>query len=172
MTLQPENGVPSFYTVPRFRPGGNALLAGLLLSVAAFGLVAFIFNYGINETLWSYATPESNSEFTASSNASSMSVPQSNTETITRIPLPQAMLQSLQGTYFSEQVNRTYDITLDGHNIYLQIDRQQKLELVPVSEDTLYAGEGFILKFRPNLAGDVDHLDIYRNGQHIVALRQ
>jgi hypothetical protein len=172
MTLQPENGVPSFYTVPRFRPGGNALLSGLLLSVAAFGLVAFIFNYGINETLWSYATPESNSEFTASSNASSMSVPQSSTETITRIPLPQAMLQSLQGTYFSEQVNRTYDITLDGHNIYLQIDRQQKLELVPVSEDTLYAGEGFILKFSPNLAGDVDHLDIYRNGQHIVALRQ
>lgn len=127
MTLQSENGAPSFYTVPSFRPAGNALLSGLLLSIAGFCLVVLVFNYGIRETLWSYATPESNSELTATSNASSESFPQTSTETITRISLPHSVLQSLQGTYFSEQVNRTYEITLDGQNIYLQIDRQQKL---------------------------------------------
>jgi hypothetical protein len=172
MTLQLENGAPSFYTVPTFRPAGNALLSGLLLSVAAFGLVAFIFNYGINETLWSYATPETNSEFAASSPASSTSAAQTSAETITRISLPASVLQSLQGSYFSEQVNRNYDITLDGRNIYLQIDRQQKLELVPVSEDTLYAGEGHLIKFHLTTVGDIDRLDLYDNGRHIVAHRQ
>ena len=172
MTLQPENGAPSFYTVPAFRPTGNALLSGLLLSVAAFGLVAFIFNYGINETLWSYATPETNSEFAASSAASSTSVRQASTETIRRISLPNSVFQSLQGTYFSEQVNRTYDITLNGHFIYLQIARQPKLELVPVSEDTLVAGEGHLIKFHLTAMGDIDRLDLYDNGRHIVAHRQ
>lgn len=172
MTLQPENGAPSFYTVPAFRPTGNALLSGLLLSIAGFCLVTLIFNYGIRETLWSYATPESTSDLTASSDASSMTVRQASTETITRISLPNSVLQSLQGTYFSEQVNRTYDITLDGRNIYLQIDRQQKLELVPVSEDTLYAGEGHLIKFHLTAMGNIDRLDLYDNGRHIVALRQ
>ena len=172
MTLQSENGAPSFYTVPTFRPAGTALLYGLLLSIVAFCVVTLVFNYGIRETLWSYATPESNSVFPTTSDNSSNSFPQTSTETITRISLPNSVLQSLQGTYFSEQVNRTYEITLDGDTIYLQIDRQQKFELVPVSEDTLYAGEAFILKFSPDLAGQVDHLDIYRHGQHFVALRQ
>jgi hypothetical protein len=172
MTLEPENGAPSFYTVPAFRPAGNALLSGLLLSVAAFCVVVLIFNYGIRETLWSYATPESKSDFTAFSDAGSTSLPQTSTETITRISLPNSVIQSLEGTYFSEQLNRTYDITLAGRNIYMQIDHQQKLELIPVSEDTLYGGEAFILKFSRNLAGDVDHLDIYRNGQHFIAQRQ
>ena len=172
MTLQPENGAPSFYTVPAFRPAGNALLSGLLLSIAGFCLVVLIFNYGIRETLWSYATPESNSDVTAFSEAASTSSAQASTERITRISFPNSIFQSLQGTYFSKQVNRTYEITLDGDEIYLQIDRQQKLELVPVAQDTLYAGEGFIVKFSPDVVGQVDHLDIYNNGQHIVALRK
>jgi hypothetical protein len=130
------------------------------------------FDYGIRETLWSYATPESNSDLTAFSKATSTSSAQTGTERITRISLPGSVLQSLKGTYFSEQVNRTYDITLKGRNIYLQIDRQQKLELVPVSEDTLYAGEGHLIKFHLTSMGDIDRLDLYDHGRHIVALRQ
>jgi hypothetical protein len=172
MTLQPENGAPSFYTVPAFKPAGNALLSGLLLSIAGFCFVVLIFNYGIGETLWSYATPEPNSDLTAFSAAARHSFPQASTERIARISVPDSLLRSLQGTYFSEQVNRTYEITLDGDKIYLQIDRQQKLELVPVSDDTLYAGEGFIVKFSPDVVGQVDHLDIYNNGQHLIAQRR
>ena len=172
MTLQSENGAPSFYTDPTFRPAGTALLYGLLLSIVAFCLVILVFNYGIRETLWSYATPDSNSLFPTTSDNSSNSFPQTSTETITRISLPNSVLQSLQGTYFSEQVNRTYDLTLDGDTIYLQIDRQQKLELVPVSQDTLYVSEGHIVKFHPTAIGNIDRLDLYDNGRHIVALRQ
>ena len=172
MTLQSENGAPSFYTVPSFRPAGNALLSGVLLSIAGFCLVVLVFNYGIRETLWSYATPESNSELTASSDASSESFPQTSTEMVTRVSLPNSILQSLQGTYFSEQVNRTYEITLDGHHIYLQIDRQQKIELVPIAEDTLYAGDGHLIKFRLTALENIDRLDLYDNGQHIVAFRK
>ena len=172
MTLQSENGAPSFYTVPTFRPAGAALLYGLLLSIVAFCVVTLVFNYGIRETLWSYATPESNSLFPTTSDSSSNSFSQTSTKTITRISLPNSVLQSLQGTYFSEQVNRTYDLTLDGDTIYLQIDRQQKLELVPVSQDTLYVSEGHIVKFHPTAIGNIDRLDLYDNGRHIVAHRQ
>jgi len=172
MTLQPENGAPSFYTVPTFRPAGNALLTGLLMSIAGFCLVVLIFNYGIRETLWSYASPESDSDLTAFSDAASTSLPQAGTERIVRISLPNSILQSLRGTYFSEQVNRHYEITLDGNAIYLQIDHQQKLELVPVAEDTLYAGDGHLVKFRLTVRANIDRIDLYDNGRHIVAIRQ
>lgn len=172
MTLQPENGAPSFYTLPEFRPARNALVCGVLLSVAAFCVVTLIFNYGIREKLWSYEVPESSSSLTASSGNSSTYAPQTRTEQIVRISLPDSILHSLQGAYFSQEQNRSYIVTVDDHTIFLRIDRHPKFELVPVSEDTLTADEGFLVKFSANQSGEVDHLDVYRNGQHFIAQRQ
>ena len=172
MTLQPENGAPSFYTVPAFRPAGNALLYGLLLSLASFCVITLIFNYGITETLWSYETPTSNSGITDSLDQSSTNSPQIAIDKIVRVSLPDSILDSLTGAYFSQEQNRSYVITVDDHKIWLQIDRQPKLELVPVSADTLFAGEGFLVKFSANQSGQVDHLDVYSNGRHFIAERQ
>ena len=173
MTLQPENGAPSFYTFPTFRPARNALLYGGLLSIFAFCAVTFIFNYGIKEKLWSYETAQPGlvSPDSVESVRSSASVAIS-AATLRRIALSDQVLHSLEGTYFSEAVNRTYYVTLSSRRLYLQIDQQEKIELTPVANDTLYAGEGHVIKFAPGAAGTVEHLDVYDNGIHIVAVRQ
>ncbi|MGE5321278.1 MAG: hypothetical protein ACM3SW_00340 [Actinomycetota bacterium] len=173
MTLQPQNGAPSFYTFANFHPGRNALLYGAALSVISFCAVALIFNYGIREKLWSFQTaqplsiePSYATPMNSAAHASSAAP-----ETITRVWLADSVLHSLEGVYFSAEVNRTYLIAVDGRRIYLQIDHQEPIELIPVSEDTLYAGEGHLIKFRADGAGQVDRLEIYNNGQHIVARR-
>jgi hypothetical protein len=173
MTLQPENGAPSFYTFPTFRPARKALLYGGLLSIFAFCAVTFIFNYGIKEKLWSYEMvqpglvspgPVESAQGSASAAISA--------ETLRRIALSDHVLHSLEGTYFSEAVNRTYNVSLNGRRLYLQIDHQEKIELIPVSGDTLYAGEGHVIKFAPGVTGSVEHVDVYDNGSHIVAVRR
>jgi len=171
MTFQTENGAPSFYTFPSFHPRRNALLYGAVLSLIAFCAVTLIFNYGIREKLWSYQAAEPDLVFSATSGV--MSSSSSTAEmTIRRISLPDAVLHSLVGVYFSAEVNRTYSITLDGRQIYLRIDQQEKIELIPVSGDTLYLGEGHLIKFAPGVTSVVERLHIYDNGTHITALRQ
>lgn len=173
MTLQTENGAPSFYTFPSFHPRRNALLYGAVLSFIAFCLVTLIFNYGIREKLWSYDSAAFDSSASPSSESVSSSFSQTTVQpTIRAVILPDSVLHSLEGTYFSAEVNRTYSITVDKRHIYWQIGDEQKGELVPLSDDTLYAGEGHLIKFAADSAGRVDHLDIYDNGEHVVASRK
>jgi len=169
MTLQTENGAPSFYTFPSFHPRRNALLYGAVLSLLAFCAITLVFNYGIREKLWSYTSADSTSYAEPVSNSRSEAETQA---TITRITLSSAVLRSLEGDYFSAETNRTYVISVSGQQIYLQIDHQAKIELIPVSEDTLYAGEGHLIKFTANSAGQIDHIDLYDNGQHMIARRR
>lgn len=175
MTLQAENGTPSFYTFSNFHLHKNALLYGAALSLISFCAVTLIFNYGIREQLWSFQTAQ------PLSIEPSYAQPVNNAalaggaapETITRVWLADSALHSLEGVYFSAKVNRTYLITVDRRRqIYLKIDHQELIELIPVSEDTLYAGEGHLIKFKADQAGRIDHLEIYNNGQHIIARRR
>lgn len=170
MTFQTGNGAPSFYTFPTFHPHRNALLYGAVLSLIAFCVVTLIFNYGIQEKLWSYQAAEP--DLASSATSGVMSSSSSAEMTIRRIALPDTVVHSLVGVYFSAEVNRTYAITLDERQIYLQIDQQQKIELIPVSDDTLYISEGHLLKFAPGVAGAVERLNIYDNGTHVTAIRQ
>jgi hypothetical protein len=172
MTFQTGNGAPSFYTFPSFHPRRNALLYGAVLSVIAFCAVTLIFNYGIREKLWIYDSAGLNLGASVPSESVSGSFSQTDVPgTIRAITLSDSALHFLEGTYFSVEVSRTYSITLDKRHIYWQIGGEEKIELVPISDDTLYADEGHLIKFATS-AGRVDHLDIYDNGRHIVASRE
>ena len=173
MTFQTENGAPSFYTFPSFHPRWNALLYGAVLSLLAFCAVTLIFNYGIREKLWTYDSAGLNSGASVPSESVSGSFSQTAApSTIRAVTLSDSILHALEGTYLSVEVNRTYSLTVDKRQIYWQIGGEQKIALVPISDDTLYAGEGHLIKFGVNSAGRVDHLDIYDNGRHIVASRE
>ncbi|HWG50374.1 MAG TPA: hypothetical protein VN669_11810 [Candidatus Acidoferrales bacterium] len=172
MTLQTENGAPSFYTFPSFHPRRNALLYGVVLSLIAFCLVTLIFNYGIREKLWSYDSAAFDSSASPSSDSVSSSFSQTSVPpTIRVVTLPDSVLHSLEGAYFSAEMNRTYLITVDGQQIYLRIDHQPNTELIPISDDTLYAGEGHLIKFAVDSAERVDHIDLYDDGHHVIARR-
>jgi hypothetical protein len=69
-------------------------------------------------------------------------------------------------------VNRKYLVTLDNGRLNLQIDGQEKVELVPVSDHSLYAGEERWIEFAATPAGTIEQLDIYDHARHIVARRQ
>ena len=174
MTLQPENGAPSFYTFSNFQLHKNALLYGAVLSLLSFCAVILIFNYGIREKLWSFQTAQplsiepSYAQPTANAAPARAAAP----ETITRVSLPDSVLHSLAGAYFSEQVNRTYHISLDGNRIYLEVDQQEKRELIPIANDTLYAGDGQLIKFSLSRSGTIDQLDFYNDGQHTISRRR
>lgn len=173
MTLQAENGAPSFYTFATFRLGRTALIYGALISLLAFCAVTFVFSYGIRQKLWSIEGISYGSispAFSENQDASSSAVEQ--TEKIMRIALPDRILRSLTGTYVSAEANRKYIVWLQQGQLILRIDSQPLLELVPVSDDTLYAGEGHLIKFHLTAMGNIDRLDLYDNGRHIVALRQ
>ena len=174
MTLQTESGAPSFYTFPSFHPRRNALLYGAVLSLVAFCAVTLMFNYGIREKLWSFQTTPPPAIEPAYAKPTAEPAPASvrAEHTITRVSLPESVLQSLEGVYFSAKVSRTYRISLGGRRIYLQVDQQEKIELIPISDDTLYAGETRLIKFAPASAGSIDRLDIYDGGLHAVARRE
>lgn len=173
MTLQSENGAPSFYTFATFRPGRTALVYGGVLSILAFCAVAFVFNYGIKEKLWSFEGAPYGFISPAASESPKISTPTSaQADKIVRVALPDRVLRSLTGTYFSTTANRKYLVTFDGGQLSLQIDRGNRIELIPISDDTLYAGQGHLIKFAATPAGTIDQLDLYDNGRHIVAARQ
>lgn len=166
MALQIENGTPSFYTFSTFHLHRNALLYGAALSLISFCAVTLIFNYGIREKLWSFQTAQPLSIEPSYAKPMTNAAPAraAAEHTITRVVLPDSVLHALEGTYFSAKANRTYHISLDGRRLYLQVDQQEKRELIPVSEDTLYAGEGQLIKFTADWAGRIDRLEIYANG--------
>jgi hypothetical protein len=173
MTLHAENGAPAFYTFATFRPGRCALFYGGLLSLLAFCAVTFVFNYGIKEKLWSFeGVPYGYISPSAPTLENAPSASSASRETIVGVVLPDHILRSLTGTYFSAEANRKYLISLNNGRLSLCIDSQQLIELVPTSEDTLYAGEGHIIKFRVSATGSIDRLDLYDNGRHIIAHRQ
>jgi hypothetical protein len=173
MALQPESGAPTFYTFTAFRLGRTPLFYGGLLSVLTFCAVVFLFHYGLKEKLWSYETlqfgaisPSPADVITNSPSALGAA------QQVVRAILPEAVLRSLAGTYFSPEANRTYRVSFQQEQLSLQIDSLQRFELIPVSDDTLYAGEGHIIKFVPTVTGSIDRLDLYDNGRHIVAHRR
>lgn len=173
MTLQIESGAPSFYTFSTFHLHKNALRYGAALSLISFCAVTLIFNYGIREKLWTFQTVQPLSIEPSYANPTADATPASAAaeRTIMRVSLPGSVLHSLEGVYFSVQVSRTYRISLDGQRIYLQVDQQQKIELIPISDDTLYAGETRLIKFAPTSAGGIDRLDIYDGSFHALAKR-
>ncbi len=172
MTLQSENGAPSFHTFATFRPGRIALLYGGVLTIISFGVVVFLFNFGIREKLRSYQ----NVSYGAIS-PSPASAPDSTTNpmpaerTIASVALPDTTIHSLVGSYFSSTANRKYAITLVADQLSLQIDAQKKFELIPVSDHALY-GEGLMIEFMATPAGKIERIHIYDRGIHIVAVRQ
>jgi hypothetical protein len=172
MTLQPENA-PSFYTFESFKLGKRTLVYGALLSIVAFWVAALAFTYGITETLW---TPTAKYGTAGPSPASSLDRPSSfansPTQQIVRVALSDRVLRSLTGTFVSATVNRKYLVTLNNDRLNLQIDGQEKVELIPVSDHSLYAGEERWIQFAASPAGTIDQLDIYDHGRHIVAHRQ
>lgn len=173
MTLQPENGAPSFYTFTTFSPGRSALIYGGLLSFLAFCAVTFVFNYGIKEKLWSFEGAPFG--FISPSGSQGRNAPSGvapATESIVRLVLPDHVLRSLTGAYFSVEANRKYFISLQQGQLSLRIDSQQPIELVPVSDDTLVAGKGHVIKFHFSTAGSIDRLDLYDSGRYIIAQRQ
>lgn len=179
MTLSSENGTPSFYTFATFRPGRIALLYGGLLTIVSFCVVVFLFNYGIREKLWSFEGVSY-----GSISPSPASAPDNNTNptqakrAIVRVALSDSTIQSLIGSYFSATANRRYTIGFEGDQLSLQMDAQQKLDLIPLSDHSLYANEDLKIEFRAASGGKVDQLDIvrqldiYDHGIHIVAARQ
>jgi hypothetical protein len=175
MTLQSEDGVPSFYTFATFRLGRIALVYGGLLSVISFCVVVFLFNYGIREKLWSFQTVDYGSISPSPAEAlNSTPEPITAGRTIVKVALSDSIIHSLIGSYFSAKANRRYAITLKGDQLSLQIDAQDKFDLVPVSNHSLYGNgnEEFMIEFMATTAGKIDQLDIYDRGRHIVASRQ
>jgi len=173
MTLQSENGVPSFHTFASFRPGRIALVYGGLISVISFCVVVFLFNYGIREKLWSF---EGVSYGTISPSLASAddntSASRPTERTILRSALSDSTIQSLIGSYFSPTANRWYTISREGDQLSLQIGSQQKVSLIPVSDHGLYVNDDLTIEFMAASAGKIDRLDIYDRGIHIVAARQ
>ena len=173
MTLQSDNGGPSFYTFATFRPGKIALLYGGVLTILSFCVVVFLFNYGIREKLWSFETVSYGSIYPSPASAvDSKQNPMQAERTIKRVALSDFAIHSLVGSYFSEKANHKYAITLEGDRLNLRIDAQTGMELIPVSDHSLYANEDLAIEFRAANAGKVDQLDIYDRGRHFVAVRQ
>lgn len=173
MTLQSENGTPSFYTFATFRPGRIALLYGGLLTILSFCVVVFLFNYGIREQLWSFeSVPHGSISPSPASTRDDTSTPSQAQRTIVRVALSDSTIHSLVGSYFNATANRRYTIRLEGDRLNLQIDAQQKFDLIPVSDRRLYVNEDFTIEFRATPAGKTDRLDIDDRGIHIVAVRQ
>jgi hypothetical protein len=174
MTLQPENA-PSFYTFATFKLGKRALLYGAILSIVAFWAAALAFTVGITETLWTPSEPVSYGTIApspANSLERSSSPADSPLQKIVRVALSDRVLRSLTGTFVSTAVNRKYLVTLDNGRLNLRIDGQEKVELVPVSDHSLYAGEERWIEFAATPAGTIEQLDIYDHARHIVARRQ
>ncbi len=172
MTLQAENGAPSFYTFASFRPGRIALLYGGVLTIISFFVVVFLFNYGIREKLRTFENVSYGSiSPSPASPGDDTPNPMPAEPTIVSVALPDAIMHSLIGSYFSATANRKYAITLDGDELSLQIDAQKKFDLIPVSDHALY-GEGLMIEFMATPAGTIDRLHIYERGRHIVAVRQ
>ena len=174
MTLQPEHGAPSFYTFATFKPARRALLYGGLSSILAFWAEVAVFNYGIHENLWTFETvrygtglPSPAENLTRSSSAAA-----SHPQKIVRVALADHVLRSLAGAYYSASVNRKYLVALEDGRLSLQVDGQEKVELIPVSAHSLYAGEERWIEFTATSAGTIDQLDIFDHGRHIIALRQ
>ena len=173
MTLQSDNGAPSFYTFASFRPGRIALVYGGVLTILSFSVVVFLFNYGIREQLWSFETVSYGSIAPSPASAAADNAnPVQAEQTIARVALSDSAIHSLIGSYFSATANRRYTITLEGDQLSLQIDAQQKFDLIPVSDHSLYANEDLAIEFRATSAGKIDRLDIHDRGIHIVAVRQ
>ena len=172
MTLQAENGAPSFYTFASFRPGRIALLYGGVLTIISFCVVVFLFNFGIREKLRSFELVSYGSITPSPASArDNTPTPMPADATIVRIGLSDSTIHSLVGSYFSATVNRKYVISLDGDQLSLQIDAQKKFDLIPVSDHALY-GDGLMIEFMATPAGKIDRLDIYDRGRRIVAVRQ
>jgi hypothetical protein len=173
MTLQSENGVPSFHTFASFRPGRIALVYGGVLSIMSFSVVVFLFNFGIREKLWSIEGVTygsiSPSPAVAGDNTSA---PRPAERTIMRSALSDSTIQSLIGSYFSATANRRYAIAREGDQLSLQIDAHQKVSVIPVSDHSLYVNDDLTIEFMASSAGKTDRLDIYDRGIHIVAARQ
>jgi hypothetical protein len=173
MTLQSDNGEPSFYTFTAFRPGKIALLYGGLLTILSFCVVVFLFNYGIREKLWSFETVSYGSINPSPASASdSNQNPMQAQRTIKRVALSDSTIHSLVGSYFSATANHKYAITLEGDRLNLRIDAQTGMELIPVSDHSLYANQDLAIEFRAANGGKVYQLDIYDRGRHFVAARQ
>jgi hypothetical protein len=171
MTLQSENGTPSFYTFATFRPGRIALLYGGVLTVLSFCVVVFLFNYGIREKLWSIENVAYGSISPSPASApDNMPNPKQAERTIVRVALSDSTIQSLIGSYYSATVNRRYTIGFEGDQLSLQIDAQKKFIVIPVSDHRLYANEALTIEFRAT--GKIDQLDIYDHGRHVIAARQ
>lgn len=178
MTLQAEDRVPSFYTFAVFRPGRIALLYGGVLTIASFCVVVFLFNFGIREQLWSFPTAEYGSISASPAEApnqaaDAMAAPR----TLARVDLSDSTVHSLVGTYFSATANRRYTITLEGDELKLHvgtpgIDALQNVNLIPVSDHRLYAGEELSLEFTAASDGKISQIDVYDLGRHFVAVRQ
>ncbi len=172
MTLQSENGAPSFYTFASFRPGRIALLYGGVLTILSFFVVVFLFNYGIREKLRSFENVSYGSiSPSPASPHDNTSTPKPAERTIVSVALPDSTIRSLIGSYFSATANRKYAITFEGDQLSLQIDAQKKFDLIPVSDHALY-GEGLMIEFMATPEGKIDRLHIYERGRHIVAVRQ
>ena len=173
MTLQSDNGTPSFYTFASFKPGRIALVYGGVLTILSFSVVVFLFNFGIREKLWSIEGVSygsiSPSPAVAGDNTSA---PRPEERTIVRVALSDATIKSLLGSYFSATANRRYAITREGDRLSLQIGNQQKFELIPVSDHRLYANEDLTIEFAATAAGKINQLDVYDRGIHITAIRQ
>ena len=185
MALRSENGAPSFYTFTTFRPGRFALLYGGLLTILSFCVVVFLFNFGIREQLWSFeAVPYGSISPSPASTIEKDSNPIQAKRTIVRVALSDSTIHSLIGSYFSTTANRWYSLTLEGNRLSLQIDGQPKIELIPVSNHSLYANEDLAIEFMATSAGRADRLDvvhqldvihqleIYDRGRHFIATRQ
>ncbi len=67
--------------------------------------------------------------------------------TIKRVALSDSAIHSLVGSYFSEKANHKYVITIEGDRLNLRIDAQTGMELIPVSDHSLYANEDLAIEF-------------------------
>ena len=180
MTLQAENGAPSFYTFATFRPGRIALVYGGVLTIISFCVVVFLFNYGIREKLWSVdgISYGSISPSPAVAFDNKPQPAQAKRATIARVSLSDSTIHSLIGSYYSATANRRYTIAHEGDQLSLQIDDQEKIRLIPVADQRLYADQTLTIEFKA-VSGvktgqlDIVHqLDIDDHGIHIIAVRQ
>jgi hypothetical protein len=172
MTLQAENGAPSFYTFASFRPGRIALLYGGVLTIISFCVVVFLFNFGIREKLRSFENVSYGSISPSPASApDNTAIPMPAAGTIVSVGLPDSIVHSLVGSYFSATANRKYAITFEGDQLSLHIDAQKKFDLIPVSDHSLY-GDGLMIEFLATPDGKIERLHIYDHGRHIIAVRQ